>query len=167
MRVVGGGEMKQKGYPQSCDNYDAIKCKVWIPSCRWSIEIIMYPDILQETGRLSSLTPPCIKYNNKCKMQYWLMELDRFELSTDSCSAVPRRWSISINESTGLERSTLQYTRWSCTGISVGIYSTLPASLSGTVLQTLPELVAPLKGHSLSPRSCPLTLSAPSERFGY
>ena len=40
-------------------------------------------------------------------------------------------------------------------------------SLSGTFLQTLPYLVTPLKGHSLSPRSCPATRSAPSERFGY
>ena len=39
-------------------------------------------------------------------------------------------------------------------------------SLSGTFLQTLPELVTPLKGHSLSPRSCPPRLSAPSEGFG-
>ena len=37
-----------------------------------------------------------------------------------------------------------------------------PASL----LQTLPELVTPLKGHSLSARICPPTLPAPSERFG-
>ena len=45
--------------------------------------------------------------------------------------------------------------------------TTLRASLSGTFLQTLPDLVTPLKGHSLSPRSCPQTRSAPSERFGY
>ena len=45
--------------------------------------------------------------------------------------------------------------------------ATLRASLSGTFLQTLPYLVTPLKGHSLSPRSCPPTRSAPSERFGY
>ena len=44
---------------------------------------------------------------------------------------------------------------------------TLRASLSGTFLQTLPDLVTPLKGHSLSPRSCPPTRSAPSERFRY
>ena len=45
---------------------------------------------------------------------------------------------------------------------------TLRASLSGTFLQTLPDLVTPLKGHSLSPRgSCPATRSAPSERFRY
>ena len=31
----------------------------------------------------------------------------------------------------------------------------------------LPDLVTPLKGHSLFPRSCPSTRSAPSERFGY
>ena len=31
---------------------------------------------------------------------------------------------------------------------------TLRASLSGTFLQTLLDLVTPLKGHSLSPRSC-------------
>ena len=36
-----------------------------------------------------------------------------------------------------------------------------------TLLQPLPDLVMPLvKGHSLSPRSCPPTRSAPSERFG-
>ena len=45
---------------------------------------------------------------------------------------------------------------------------TLRASLSGTLLQTLPDLVTPLKGHSLSPRSgCPRTRSTASERFGY
>ena len=44
---------------------------------------------------------------------------------------------------------------------------TLRASLSGTFLQTLPDLVTPLKGYSLSPRSCPATRSAPSEKFGY
>ena len=43
---------------------------------------------------------------------------------------------------------------------------TLPASLSGTFLQTPPELVTPLKGHSSSPRSCPPTQwSAPSILF--
>ena len=40
-------------------------------------------------------------------------------------------------------------------------------SLSGTFLQTLPKLVTPLKGRSLSPHSHPLTLSAPSGRFQY
>ena len=49
----------------------------------------------------------------------------------------------------------------------VTLRCTFLASLSGTFLQTLPELVTPLKGHSLSPRSCPPTRSAPSERFGY
>ena len=39
--------------------------------------------------------------------------------------------------------------------------TTLRASLSGTFLQTLPDLVTPLKGHSLFPRSCPSTRSAP------
>ena len=43
---------------------------------------------------------------------------------------------------------------------------TLRASLFGTFLQTLPDLVTPLKGHSLSPRSCPSTRSVSSERFG-
>ena len=51
------------------------------------------------------------------------------------------------------------------TPVTVG--PTLRASLSGTFLQTLPDLVTPLKGHSLSLRSCPATRSAPSERFGY
>ena len=44
---------------------------------------------------------------------------------------------------------------------------TLRASLSGTFLQILPEVVTPLNGHSLSPRICLPTLSAPSERSGY
>ena len=44
---------------------------------------------------------------------------------------------------------------------------TLRAPLSVTFLQTLPDLVMPLKGHSLSPRSCPPTRSAPSKRFRY
>ena len=51
--------------------------------------------------------------------------------------------------------------------VEVAVLGTLRASLSGTFLQTLPDLVTPLKGHSLSPRSCPPTRSAPSERFGY
>ena len=42
-------------------------------------------------------------------------------------------------------------------GTGVEVHDTLPASLSGTFLQTLPDLVTPLKGHSLSPRSCPAT----------
>ena len=45
--------------------------------------------------------------------------------------------------------------------------STLPALLSGTFFQTLPDLVTPLKGHSLSSRSCPVMRSAPCKRFGY
>ena len=44
---------------------------------------------------------------------------------------------------------------------------TLRASLSGTFLHTPPDLVTPLKGHSLSPCSCPATRSASSEKFGY
>ena len=47
--------------------------------------------------------------------------------------------------------------------LSPGDAHTLQASLSRTFLQTLSEP----KGHSLSPRSCPPTLSAPFERFGY
>ena len=43
---------------------------------------------------------------------------------------------------------------------------TLRVSLSGTFLLTLPALVIPLKGHSSSPRSCPPTLSAPSDGLG-
>ena len=39
--------------------------------------------------------------------------------------------------------------------------------ISGTFLQSLPELVTSPKGHSLSPRSCPPAVSAHSERFGY
>ena len=43
------------------------------------------------------------------------------------------------------------------------IHLTFRASLSGTFLQTLPELVTPLKGHSLFARSCPCN----PEWFGY
>ena len=45
--------------------------------------------------------------------------------------------------------------------------ATLRTSLSSTFLQTLPDLVTPLKGPSLSLHSCPPMGSAPSERFGY
>ena len=47
--------------------------------------------------------------------------------------------------------------------IGVFICLTLRASLSSTFLQILPDSVTPLKGHSSSPRSCPLTQSAPSK----
>ena len=50
--------------------------------------------------------------------------------------------------------------------MEVVVWGTLRASLSGTFLQTLPDLVTPLKGHSLSPHSCPPTRSAPSKRSG-
>ena len=49
----------------------------------------------------------------------------------------------------------------------VGQDVTRRVPLSGNLLQTLPDLVTPLKGHSLFPRSCPATRSAPFERFGY
>ena len=54
---------------------------------------------------------------------------------------------------------TLKHTSWE--------RGTLWALLSSTFLQTLPDLVTPLKGHSLSPRSCSVMRSAPSEWFGY
>ena len=50
---------------------------------------------------------------------------------------------------------------------NIGFRHLPPTSASRTFLQTLPELVTSLKGHSLSPRSCPPSLSAPSERFGW
>ena len=48
-----------------------------------------------------------------------------------------------------------------------GGWGTLRASLSGTLLQTLPDLVTPLKGYSLCPHSCPEMRLALSERFRY
>ena len=85
------------------------------------------------------------------------------------------------------------YVAFTCVVLMLAL--TLLASLSGTFLQTLPDLVTPLKGHSTlrtplsgtclllkevcrkplfgvwghssSPRSCPATRPAPSERFGY
>ena len=55
-----------------------------------------------------------------------------------------------------------------CRKAMLGVWyqPTLRASLSGTFLQTLPDLVTPLKRHSLSPHSCPATRSAPSGSFG-
>ena len=49
------------------------------------------------------------------------------------------------------------------------LIDTLWVLLSSTILQTRPQLVTPLKGHSLSLCICPLTLllSAPSERCQY
>ena len=44
---------------------------------------------------------------------------------------------------------------------SYSFVATFWTSLSSTFLQTLSELVTPLKGHSLSPRSCPPKLSSP------
>ena len=62
-------------------------------------------------------------------------------------------------------------TRWLCRSQQLepgpGQLGCHTPSLYGTFLQTLPDLVTPLKGHSLFPRSCPTTRSAPSERFGY
>ena len=58
-------------------------------------------------------------------------------------------------------------TKWGQCRSLVKRSATLRASLFGTFLQTLPDLVTPLKGHSLSPRSCPATRSAPSERVRY
>ena len=66
------------------------------------------------------------------------------------------------------EKGVSQVVGFTLSGVlSVKTPSTLPASLSGTFLQTLPDSVTPLKGHSLSPRSCPATRSAPPERFRY
>ena len=82
----------------------------------------------------------------------------------------PRPHEPSLNVSTATTFINKQIKR---DGGSGGFYlrvvaaATLRASLSGTFLQTLPDLVTPLKGHSLSPRSCPATWSVPSERFRY
>ena len=46
------------------------------------------------------------------------------------------------------------------------VLTTLQALLSSTFFQTLPELVMPLKGHSLSLRSCPPTWSVPFKGLG-
>ena len=46
--------------------------------------------------------------------------------------------------------------------VTQSVVVALRTSLSGTSLQILPDLGTPLKGHSLSPRSFPPTLSAPS-----
>ena len=70
---------------------------------------------------------------------------------------VPLQWRKQIWQS--LEEGA---GKWCSECASAYVRTTLRASLSGTFLQTLPDLVTPLKGHSLSPRSCP----APSERYG-
>ena len=82
----------------------------------------------------------------------------KHELMALSC-----RWYVSAAEADWLIeycQSRFGDTRSSS---SLSLPTTLRASLSGTSLQTLPELVTPLKGSwSLSPRSCPPTRSTPS-----
>ena len=53
-------------------------------------------------------------------------------------------------------------------GVGAGGVWERRGSRLGAHSETLPDLVTSLKGHSLSPRCCPPTRSAPSEkRFGY
>ena len=47
------------------------------------------------------------------------------------------------------------------------MHTQVQALLSRAFLQTLPELVRPLPGHSISLHSCPLVLSVHFPRFGY
>ena len=79
---------------------------------------------------------------------------------------LPRDEAKIANQALGYAvKSFLCPSRWG--GIAVIFRTTLRAPLSGTFLQTLPDLVTPLKGHSLSSRCFSPTPSAPSERFGY
>ena len=68
--------------------------------------------------------------------------------------------SVYLVEATGAATAALPF-------LSNSNVYTLQASLSGTFPYTLPELVMPLKMHSLTPRSCPPMVSVPTERFGY
>ena len=89
--------------------------------------------------------------------------------SVDSCAEIkelkPLQWRNQFRQSRRKvpESDARSVARASFTNLR----GTPHASLSGTFLQTLPEQVTLLKGHSLSPRSCPPTLSAPSERSEY
>ena len=88
--------------------------------------------------------------------------------STTSFSAPPISRNLEKKMQTKLTYNVRQLIQKQHT-INLPMYHThtLPALLSGTSLQTLSDLVTPLKGHSLSPGICPPTQSAPSKRFGY
>ena len=83
----------------------------------------------------------------KCKFSQWTCRI-RFASDLNRLGSVGQNWVQWVLHS-GL------------------LLDTLLTLLSSTFLQTLPDLVMPLKGHSLSPHSCPVMWSVPSERFGY
>ena len=81
-----------------------------------------------------------------------------FQLETAVCSEFSARvrslqWVFSWRQELALSA-----------GVNIG--GALRASFSGTFLLTLPDWVMPLKGHSLSPRSCPLTRQHPLKGLG-
>ena len=94
----------------------------------------------------------------RCEKGEWLCKCRKRERGAARVTKMEIKW---------LFVSTTQLQLWLHSSERVGGRGTLRASLSGTFLQTLPDLVTPLKGPSLSPRSCPPTRSAPSERFEY
>ena len=81
----------------------------------------------------------------------------------------PPSWGECSSTSWGPLSAASSYAGASLSSVSlcVRVCVTLWTSLSGTFLQTLPDLVTPLKGHSLSLLSCPPMRSAPSKMFGY
>ena len=90
------------------------------------------------------------------------------QICSSSSTLVPKRVPLGMwifNPFPALAKESLLLMQFLLKRVTVAC--TLRASLSATLLQTVPDLVTPLKGHSLSPRSCPATRSAPSERFGY
>ena len=92
----------------------------------------------QPSGQIESHTPSIAFRHlppNSARIGYVIERtlLISGQLSTDAVSALQKVW----------------------------VLITLRASLFGTFLQTLPDLVTPLKGHSLPPRRCPATRSAP------
>ena len=118
--------------------------------------LIAFPTLSFFAYYLGIITRAADKRTNGCTFSPWTTDWDR-----DSGRRTPHgrqptrtRFSMCLRK---------MHIAWSL----VCVHHTLRASLSGTFLQALPDLVTPLKGHSLSPRSCPATRSAPSERFRY
>ena len=138
-----------------------------VPLLCTSPVVFYFPEV-GTTGTTSILicTSPIIVYRSHCLPFPWGWDhrdnLYPYLYQSHYCVPVPLS-SISMRLG---HRGTTSIPKFTCP-IIVSQSSTLRASLSGTFLQTQPDLVMPLKGHSLSPRSCPPTWSVPSERFGF
>ena len=121
----------------------AVKCKIWNPSALLLLLIIIIISCLMRN--LKSTRP----FFN-IPPYFFIASLQCCVCMHAICSKMPnlKRFGLIIFvfflTSSKPDRSIAF--RWGGGG---GAPYTLPASLSGTFLQTLPDLVTPLKGHSL------------------